>query len=57
MIHVAVVDDHPHVAIALRALLNDTQDIQIVAESKRGSEVSALVRKTRPNVLLLDLPT
>lgn len=55
MIRVAVVDDHPHVAIALRALLNDTHDIQIVAESKRGSEVSALVRKTRPNVLLLDL--
>jgi DNA-binding NarL/FixJ family response regulator len=55
MICVAVVDDHPHVAIALRALLSDTPDIQIVAESKRGSEVAALVRKTRPNVLLLDL--
>ncbi len=55
MIRVAVVDDHPHVAIALRTLLSDTPDVQIVAESKRGSEVAALVRKTRPNVLLLDL--
>jgi two-component system response regulator DesR len=55
VIRVAVVDDHPHVAIALRALLDETPDIQLVAESKRGSEVMALVRQSRPNVLLLDL--
>jgi len=55
MIRVAVVDDHPHVAIALRALLDNTPDIRLVAESRRGSEVAALVRRTRPDVLLLDL--
>ena len=55
MIRVAVVDDHPHVAIALRALLDGTPDIQLVAESRRGSDVAALVRRTRPDVLLLDL--
>ena len=55
MIRVAVVDDHPHVAIALRALLDKTPDIQLVAESRRGSDVAALVRRTRPDVLLLDL--
>jgi two-component system response regulator DesR len=55
MIRVAVVDDHPHVAIALRALLDETPDIQIVAESQRGGDVAALVRQTRPDVLLLDL--
>ena len=55
MIRVAVVDDHPHVAIALRALLDETSDIQLVAESQRGGDVAALVRKTRPDVLLLDL--
>ena len=55
MIRVAVVDDHPHVAIALRALLDETPDIQLVAESRRGSDVSALVRRARPDVLLLDL--
>ena len=55
MIRVAVVDDHPHVAIALRTLLNETPDIQLVAESRRGSDVAALVRKARPDVLLLDL--
>ena len=55
MIRVAVVDDHPHVAIALRALLDETPDIQLVAESRRGVDVPALVRQARPHVLLLDL--
>ena len=55
MIRVAVVDDHPHVAIALRALLNKTPDIRLVTEARRGSEVLALVQRTRPHVLLLDL--
>jgi DNA-binding NarL/FixJ family response regulator len=55
MIRVAVVDDHPHVAIALKTLLDETPDIQLVAESRHGMEVSALVRQTRPDVLLLDV--
>jgi DNA-binding NarL/FixJ family response regulator len=55
MIRVAVVDDHPHVAIALRALLDETPDIRLVAESRHGTDVAALVRQARPDVLLLDL--
>ena len=55
MIRVAVVDDHPHVAIALKTLLDQSPDIQLVAESRHGMEVSALIRQTRPDVLLLDL--
>jgi two-component system response regulator DesR len=55
MIRVAVVDDHPHVAIALRTLLDETSDIQLVAESQRGGDVPALVRKSNPDVLLLDV--
>jgi len=55
MIHIAVVDDHPHVAIALRALLDKTPDIRLVAESRRGGDVAALARQVHPDVLLLDL--
>ena len=55
MIRVAVVDDHPHVAIAMRALLEGTPDIRLVAESRRGVDVTALVRRARPHVLLLDV--
>lgn len=55
MIRVAVVDDHPHVAIALQTLLDETPDIRLVAQARLGSEVPALVRRERPHVLLLDL--
>jgi two-component system response regulator DesR len=55
MIRVAVVDDHPHVAIALRTLLDESPDIKLVAEARRGGDVAALVRQARPDVLLLDL--
>jgi two-component system response regulator DesR len=54
MIRVAVVDDHPHVAIALRALLDQASDIRLVADSRKGGDVAALVRRTAPHVLLLD---
>jgi DNA-binding NarL/FixJ family response regulator len=55
MIRVVVVDDHPHVAIALRALLDQTPDIRLVAEARQGREVLDLVQRTHPHVLLLDL--
>jgi DNA-binding NarL/FixJ family response regulator len=55
MIRVAVVDDHPHVAIALRALLDESSDIGLVAESRQGRDVAKLVRRSQPDVLLLDL--
>ena len=55
MIRVAVVDDHPHVAIALRALLDELPDMELVAESRRGGDVNSIVRQSRPDVLLLDL--
>jgi DNA-binding NarL/FixJ family response regulator len=54
-IRVAVVDDHPHVAIAVRALLDETPDIRLVAEARQGQEVLALAQKERPHVLFLDL--
>jgi len=54
MIRVAVVDDHPHVAIALRALLDQASGIHLVADSSKGGDVAALVRRTDPHVLLLD---
>lgn len=55
MIRVAIVDDHPHVAIALRALLETAPDIKLVAESRLGGEAASLIRQAKPDVLLLDL--
>jgi two-component system response regulator DesR len=36
-------------------LLDEVPDIQLVAESKRGGELAALVYQSRPDILLLDL--
>jgi two-component system response regulator DesR len=36
-------------------LLDETPDMRLVAESRRGSDVAELVQRTRPDVLLLDL--
>lgn len=55
MIRVAVVDDHPHVSIALHTLLDRVSDIQLVVESRRGGELASLIRQNQPDVLLLDL--
>ena len=55
MIRVAVVDDHPHVAIAVETLLIKVPDIQLVAKSKHGSELQSLVKDNKPDILLLDL--
>lgn len=55
MIRIAVVDDHPHVAIAVRALLHATPDIRLVAESTQGNQVLTLVQEARPDLLFLDL--
>jgi DNA-binding NarL/FixJ family response regulator len=55
MIRVAIVDDHPHMAIALRTLLDQTPDLRLVGEARRGSEMMNLVRQSSPDVLLLDL--
>ena len=55
MIRVVIVDDHPHVAIALHAQLDRTHDICLVGEARSGNQVYHLVRQARPDVLLLDL--
>jgi two-component system response regulator DesR len=39
----------------MRALLDETPDIRLVAESRRGTDVVALVQRANPHVLLLDV--
>jgi DNA-binding NarL/FixJ family response regulator len=54
-IRVAVVDDQPLVREGLRALLERAGDIQVVGEAGDGREGIALVRRTRPGVVLMDV--
>ncbi|CCI51468.1 two-component response regulator (YvfT) [Nostocoides jenkinsii Ben 74] len=55
VIRVALVDDQALVRGALAALLALEPDIEVVGEAGSGDEVVALVERTRPDVVLMDV--
>ncbi len=54
-ITVLLADDHHVVREGLRALLEDTEDIQVVGEAGDGLETLRLAEGLRPHVLVVDL--
>jgi len=55
VIRVAVADDQALVRMGLRVLLEDEDGLELVGEAGDGREALELVRRTRPQVLLLDI--
>jgi two-component system response regulator DegU len=55
MIKVALVDDHPVVRAGMRAVLESTQDIVVVAEGETGGDALKLVEQHPLDVLVLDV--
>jgi DNA-binding NarL/FixJ family response regulator len=55
LIRVLLVDDHAIVREGLRALLDETESLQIVGEAADGTEALELARRLRPDVVLMDL--
>lgn len=55
MIRALVVDDEPHSRELLGSLLAKEPDLEVVGESALGSEAVEDVRRTRPDVLFLDI--
>lgn len=55
MIRVMAVDDDALVLAGLRAILESTDDIVIVAQADDGADASRLVKTHRPDVVLMDL--
>lgn len=55
MIRVAIADDQALVRMGLRVLLDDAEDTELVAEAENGVEALAAIRRTTPDVALLDI--
>ena len=54
-IRLLLVDDDPLVRAGLSFMMGGADDIEIVGEAADGSEVAALVDRTRPDVVLMDI--
>ncbi|RMB80647.1 response regulator transcription factor [Streptomyces shenzhenensis] len=54
-IRLLLVDDDPLVRAGLALMMGGADDIEIVGEASDGSEVEALVDRTRPDVVLMDI--
>ncbi|MFE1441659.1 response regulator [Streptomyces sp. NPDC058739] len=54
-IKVLLVDDDPLVRAGLSFMMGGSADIEIVGEAADGAEVEALVERTRPDVVLMDI--
>lgn len=54
-VSVAIADDHTLFRQGLREILTTDPDVRIVGEASTGDQAIALVRRKRPDVLLLDV--
>ncbi|MEU9068471.1 response regulator transcription factor [Streptomyces sp. NPDC048109] len=54
-IRLLLVDDDPLVRAGLALMLGGAEDVEIVGEAADGHEVGALVDRTRPDVVLMDI--
>jgi DNA-binding NarL/FixJ family response regulator len=52
---VVVVDDEPLIRSGLRAIINAEPDLTVVGEAGDGAEVLPVVRRTSPDVVLMDV--
>jgi DNA-binding NarL/FixJ family response regulator len=55
MTTIVLADDHPLVRQGLRAVLDSTDDIEVVAEAHDGDEAVRLCVEQQPDVVLMDL--
>ena len=54
-IKVLIADDHAFYREGVRAFLNNTADIEVVAEAGNGDEAISKAKELMPNVILMDL--
>ena len=54
-LRVLVADDHRLILKAIRLVLGEAEDIEIVGEATSGSQVLPLIGRTNPDLVLLDI--
>ncbi len=52
---VVLVDDEPLIRSGLRAIINAEPDLNVLGEADDGAGVTAMVRRLRPDVVLMDV--
>lgn len=55
MIRVMLVDDHELVRTGFRLILDDAEDIEVVAEAASGENALQLIPEIRPDLVLMDI--
>jgi DNA-binding NarL/FixJ family response regulator len=54
-IRILIVDDHPVVCAGLTSMLNTHDGFEIIGSAARGEEGLAIIQRSKPHILLLDL--
>ncbi|MFF8846455.1 response regulator [Streptomyces sp. NPDC015127] len=54
-LRIVLVDDHAIVRHGLRSILDRESDLQVVGEASTAAEAAAVVERTQPSIVLLDL--
>jgi DNA-binding NarL/FixJ family response regulator len=52
---VLIADDHPLIIAGLRRTIEHLDDMQVVGEAHSGAELTELIERRRPDVVLMDL--
>jgi len=52
---VVLVDDEPLIRSGLRAIINAEPDLDVLGEADDGAGITAMVRRLRPDVVLMDV--
>jgi len=55
MIRLVLADDHPVLLLGLRLLFEPERDLEVVATATNGDKTLELVRRLKPDILVLDL--